>query len=65
MDKIIRKINHKRALIFNIFGGKNMRPTFFNTTNMGVATPWPKGAMAPPIIWEKKIFKHFLVYFIY
>ena len=23
---------------------------------MGVATPWPKGAMAPPIIWEKKLF---------
>ena len=26
---------------------------------MGVATPWPKGAMAPPIIWEKKFFKTF------
>ena len=32
---------------------------------MGVATPWPKGAMAPPIICEKKIFLHFLTYFMF
>ena len=34
------------------------------TTNMGVATPWPKGAMAPPIICEKKFFKLFGVFFV-
>ena len=35
--------------------------------NMGVATPWPKGAMPPPppIILKKKIFLHFLAYFMY
>ena len=36
-----------------------------NNLNMGVATPWPKGAMAPPIICEKKFFLHFLAYFMF
>ena len=31
---------------------------------MGVATPWPKGAMAPPIILEKIFFTLFCVFYV-